>query len=157
MAILGSGGSELGAAQCPPKSLSFIDTAAPRKGQGLISDAPWVPSPSWSCRKAETAGTLRRLEDPLRALPWPAVGSQAAQGRGPQWLCQGSGKEQRVGEGPGEVSRGPSDWRQTFGFDADRRCRRGGLSARGTLLAQTAGTAGEMGEGRQERERPTDR
>jgi hypothetical protein len=112
--------------------------------------------PSWWYREPETSGTLWRLEEPLGALPWPAVRGQAVQGgRGPQWLCKGPGKEQRVGEGPGEVARGPSDWRQSLRLDADRRCRRGGPSAGGTLLAQTAGTAGEMGEGRQEEERPT--
>lgn len=156
VAIPDSGGSELGAAQRPPESLGFIDAAASKKGQGLITDTRWVPSPSWRCREPETSGTLWRLEEPLGALPWPAVRGQAAQGgRGPQWLCQGPGKEQRVGEGPGKVSRGPSDWRQSLRLDADRRRGRGGPSAWGTLLAQTAGTAGEREGGRQEGERHT--
>lgn len=137
-----------------PNPWALLMQRAPKKGQGLISDACWVPSPSRRCRELETSGTRWRLEEPLGALPWPAVRGQAAQGgRAPQWLCQGPGKEQRVGEGPGEVARGPSDWRQSLSLDADRRRRRGSPSAGGTFFAQTAGTAGEIGEGRQEGER----
>lgn len=65
VAIPGSGGSELGAAQHPPESLDFIDAVAPKKGQVLISDARWVPSPSWRCREPEASGTLWSLRNLL--------------------------------------------------------------------------------------------